>query len=365
VCTVIVHNPAHHRAVKRLWIVLIAVVVLAGIGAGLGWYLGTDRLETVRGVIGSEKAPFFADQRVRDTFADHGLRLETDARGSREMSTTVPLDRYDFAFPGSEQAADRVRQARPATGTYAPFWSPLAVATFTPIADLLAAEGAASRAPGGHWVLDLEEYLDLARRDVRWDQLEGNVAYQARRDVLVTTTHPGDSNSAGVYAWLALQKLGGGAKAVDEVVKLFADQGGGLDRSTEDPFEKYLAQGRNYAPLVLVYEAQYVDAAQAGTLPSDATLLYLSPTTRSAHTVVAFDGAGDEVGRLLATDPELIRLAAEHGFRTEDESVIAPVLAKVPAGGAALPAKLTDLVPAPAPGVVDSLLTTLDERLRQ
>ncbi|WP_281365192.1 hypothetical protein [Phytohabitans houttuyneae] len=40
------------------------------------------------------------------------------------------------------------------------------------------------------------------------------------------------------------------------------------------------------------------------------------------------------------------------------------MLARVPAGGAALPAKLTDIVPAPAPEVVDSLLTTLDQRLR-
>ena len=348
---------------KRLGIIITTVVVLATIGAAIGWHLGADRLETVRGVIGSEKSPFFADQRVKDAFASHGLRVEVDSRGSREMATNVPLDRYDFAFPGSTQAAERVRRARVATSTQAPFWSPVAVATFTPIADLLAAEGVARRAPAGHWVLDLGRYLDLAKRDVRWDQLKGNVAYPARRDVLVTTTHPGDSNSAGVYAWLALHQLGGGAKALDEVVGLFTDQGG-MERSTEDPFEKYLSQGLNYAPLVLVYEAQYIDAGQAGTLPRNATLLYLSPTTPSAHTVVAFDAAGDQVGQLLATDGELIRLAAEHGFRTADEATIAPVLAKVPAGGAALPAKVTDIVPAPAPEVVDSLLTSLDQRLR-
>jgi hypothetical protein len=349
--------------VKRLWIIVSGVVVLAALGAVVGWALGADRLETVRGVAGSEKAPFFADQRVKDAFASHGLRLEIDSRGSREMATSVPLDRYDFAFPGSEQAAKRVEQARAATGRYTPFSSPLAVATFTPITDLLVAEGVAHRAPEGHMVLDLGRYLDLARRDVRWDQLKGNVVHKARRDVLVTTTHPGDSNSAGVYAWLALQNLGGGAKAVDEVVDLFADQGG-LERSTEDPFEKYLARGLDYSPLVLVYEAQYVDAAQAGTLPRNATLLYLSPTTPSGHTVVAFDGAGDEVGRLLTTDADLLRLAAEHGFRTADEATVASVLTRVPAGGAALPAKLTDVVPAPAPEVVDSLLTTLDQRLR-
>ncbi|BCB84293.1 hypothetical protein [Phytohabitans suffuscus] len=348
---------------KRLWIIITTVVVLAALGAGAGWYLGHDRLDTVRGVVGSEKASFFADQRVKDAFASHGLRVETDSRGSREMATTVPLDRYDFAFPGSAQAADRVKQARPATGTYAPFWSPLAVATFTPVADLLAAEGVARRAPEGHWVLDLRGYLDLAGRDVRWDQLKGNVAYPARRDVLVTTTHPGDSNSAGVYAWLALQELGGGATALDQVVRLFTDQGG-LERSTEDPFEKYLSQGLNYTPLVLVYEAQYVEAAHAGTLPANATLLYLAPTTPSAHTVVAFGGPGDDVGRLLVTDPDLTRLAAEHGFRTGDEAAVESVLAQVPAGGAPLPARLTDIVPAPAPEVVDSLLTTLDQRLR-
>jgi hypothetical protein len=340
-----------------------AIAALALIGAGIGWYLGADRLRTVRGVVGSEKAPFFADPRVREAFAEHGLRLETDPRGSREMATTVPLGRYDFAFPASEHAAARVRQARPATGSYAPFASPLAVATFTPIADLLTTAGAAGRAPAGHWAIDLAALLDLARRDVRWDQLAGNVAYPARRDILLTTTHPSDSNSAAVYAWLAQRQLGG-APAVDQVVRLFADQGGGLERSTEDPFEKYLTQGLNYAPMVLVYEAQYIDAALSGTLPRNATLAYLSPTTRSAHTVVAFTGAGDEVGRLLTGDSDLARLAAEHGFRTANEADIAPALARVPAGGAALPARLTDVVDPPATDVVESLLTAIDQRLR-
>lgn len=349
---------------RRLWIIAAAIAVLAVIGAAIGYYLGApERPDTVRGVVGSEKAPFLADPRVRDAFARHGLRLEIDARGSREMATTVSLDRYDFAFPGSEHAAERVRQVRPATGSHTPFASPLAVATFTPIADLLAGQGVARRAPGGHWVLDMAGFLDLASRDVRWDQIAGNVAYPARRDVLLTTTHPGDSNSAAGYAWLAARQLGGGAAAVDQVVRLFADQGG-LERSTEEPFEKYLAQGLNFAPLVLVYEAQYVGAAVAGTLPANATLVYLSPTLRSAHTVLGFTDRGDEVGRLLSTDPELVRLAAEHGFRTADEAVYAPVLARVPAGGAALPSTLTDVAEPPEPAVIEALLTAIDQRLR-
>ncbi|WP_329110196.1 hypothetical protein OG792_14940 [Micromonospora sp. NBC_01699] len=349
---------------RRPWILVIAIVILAVLGAGIGYYLAVpERLEPVRGVVGSEKATFFADPRVRDALADHGLRVEVDARGSGEMSTTVPLGRYDFAFPGSEQAAERVRQVRPAVGSYAPFESPLVVATFTPIVDLLAGQGAAHRAPEGHWVLDLDRFLDLAHRDVRWDQIAGNVAYPARRDILLTTTHPSDSGSAAAYAWLAARQLGDDSPAVDQVVRLFADQGG-LERSTDDPFQKYLTQALNFAPLVLAYEAQYVEAARSETLPSNATLLYLSPTVSGVHTLVAFDGPGDRVGRLLDTDPELLRLAAEHGFRTADESISAAVLAGLSAGGAALPARIGDLVQPPAPAAVEALLTTLDVRLR-
>ncbi|MFI6763112.1 hypothetical protein ACIBF5_28680 [Micromonospora sp. NPDC050417] len=349
---------------RRPWIFVIAIVILAAVGAGIGYHLAVpERLDTVHAVVGSEKSAFFSDPRVQDAFAGHGLRVEVDPRGSGEMSTTVPLARYDFAFPSSEHAAERVRQIRPAVGSYAPIASPLAVATFTPIVDLLAAQGVVRRAAEGHQVLDLAKFLDLARRDVRWDQLPGNVIYPARRDILLSTTHPSDSGSAASYAWLAARQLGDNGSAVDQVVRLFADQGG-LERSTEDPFQRYLTQALDFAPLVLAYEAQYVEAARSGLLPRNGTLLYLSPTVRSVHTLVAFTGPGDEVGRLLNTDAGLIRLAAEHGFRTADESLSAAVLAGLSAGGAALPGRISDVVEPPAPAAIESLLTTLDARLR-
>ncbi|MFK3979437.1 hypothetical protein ACI2K4_03545 [Micromonospora sp. NPDC050397] len=349
---------------RRPWIFVIAIVILAALGAGIGYHFGLPgRPDTVHGVVGSEKAAFFADPRVQDTFARHGLRVEVDARGSGEMSTTVPLGRYDFAFPGSGHAAERVRQVRPAVGSYAPFASPLAVATFTPIVDLLAAQGVVRRAAEGHRVLDLTRFLDLARRDVRWDQLPGNVVYPARRDILLTTTHPSDSGSAASYAWLAARQLGDHESVDDQVVRLFADQGG-LERSTEDPFQKYLTQSLDFAPLVLAYEAQYVEATRSGLLPRNGTLLYLSPTVRTVHTLVAFTDPGDKVGRLLNTDAGLVRLAAEHGFRTADESVSAAVLAGLSAGGAALPGRISDVVDPPPPATIESLLTTLDVRLR-
>src|SRR5262249_33984794 len=112
----------------------------------------------------------------------------------------------------------------------------------------------------------------------------------------------------------------GRARGRDRVAGLFTAQGA-LETSSEAPFESYVARGLDYSPLVLVYEAQYVGRALAGQLPPNRALVYLSPTVRSVHTVVPFTGRGDTVGRLLSTDPTLIRLAAAHGFRTPDASV--------------------------------------------
>jgi hypothetical protein len=54
---------------------------------------------TVHGVIGSEKAAFFADPVVQKALAHDGLKVEVDQAGSRQIATSIDLDEYDFAFP--------------------------------------------------------------------------------------------------------------------------------------------------------------------------------------------------------------------------------------------------------------------------
>jgi hypothetical protein len=56
-------------------------------------------------------------------------------------------------------------------------------------------------------------------------------------------------------------------------------------------------------------------------------LMYPSPTVQSWHTLIPFDDKGDRLGRLLAADPRLQRLAALHGFRTADSAQFAKVTA--------------------------------------
>ncbi|MET7421441.1 hypothetical protein [Dactylosporangium sp. NPDC005555] len=322
-------------------IVLVVLLVVAGASVGhlLGRRAGTRELT---GVIGSQMAPFFADPDVRAALAGHGYRLRLDPAGSRRMAD-LPLGGYDFAFPGSAPAAAEIARRRPSAGApVAVFRSPLAVASTSPIVDLLQSAGLARRAAGSSWTLDLKAFVAANQRGQRWDQIPGNVTFNVKQAVLVATTRPADSNSAALFAYVLNQVTGGDLGAV---TKVFADQGA-VDTTTEEPFESWLRRGKDFAPLVLVYEAQFLDRGAGG----DHVLLYPQPTIVSEHTVVPFTTAGADLAKLLAADPRLQRLAAAHGFRT------AGAPGAVTLGAA-------DTIPSPDEPTLHALLAALEERL--
>jgi hypothetical protein len=353
---------------------MLAVALFGGVAAAIllgresgGGRAGGD-LTAVRGVIGSEKSAFFADPKVAAAFARHGLRLSVDPAGSRRIAET-DLGGYDFAFPSSVPAAEKIQRNRQAARTYSPFYSPLAVATFRPLATLLAAQGTARRLPEGHWVFDVPAYLAATAKGLRWEQIPGNRDYPARRNVLITTTHPRDSNSAAMYAAVVSYVLNGQAVVHDQaqlaavrerVARLFLDQGY-LESSTEGPWENYLASGLNAAPLVWVYEAQFLGRLirNDGSIRSEMILLYPTPTVLSKHTLVPLTDPGDRVGRLLAEDPALRRLAALHGFRTADfDQILAEKHVTAPI-------TLTDVVDPPAFELQEALLDSIAQRYKQ
>ena len=76
------------------------------------------------------------------------IGVQVDTAGSREIATRVDLDTYDFAFPAGIPAAERIRRERKITAFYQPFYTPMAVGTFKPIARLLSATASGwSRTP--------------------------------------------------------------------------------------------------------------------------------------------------------------------------------------------------------------------------
>jgi len=154
--------------------------------------------------------------------------------------------------------------------------------------------------------------------------------------VQISSTDIRTSNSAAMYlsilAWVVRD---GGvvttdsqvAEVIEAVSPLFLGQGY-TESTSAGPFADYLAQGIGARPMVLVYEAQFLGEKMArnSRIRDDMQLAYPEPTINSTHMLVALTDDGAELGRALSNDPDLQRLAAEHGFRPGDPALFAGTL---------------------------------------
>lgn len=297
-------------------------------GDGSGGLGGRGGITELTGVIGSEKRDFFEDPAVIDRLDELGYTVTVETAGSRHIATDTDLSAYDFAFPSSAPAARSVAEQADSKGIFTPFYSPMAVASFQPVMEELAARGV-TREEGGTWWIDMQAYLDLTREDTRWRDLGD--ALPSQRTVQISTTDVRTSNSAAMYlalmCWVAsegnqVSTEDEARRVADGLTPLFYGQGY-TESSSAGPFADYLSKGMGAKPMVMVYEAQFLGKLnrEQPRLRDDMVLAYPEPTVLSDHTVVALSDGGAELGRLLENDAELQRLAAEHGFRTSDPAV--------------------------------------------
>jgi hypothetical protein len=359
-----------NRLVGLVLAAVLAVGVVAAVVYSVAGRFQSPAPTVVRGVIGSEKQDFFRDRDVQAVFRRNGLDVQVDTAGSREMATSVDLGRYDFAFPAGVPAAQKIKADHHAAATYEPFFTPLAVATFRPIVDLLVTNHVAHD-DGQAQVLDMHAYLALVARNARWTDLAGNTAYPAGKSILITSTDVRKSNSAAMYLAIAsyvtngdnvVQDDAAARRAVPQVAPLFLRQGF-TESSSDTPFADYLSIGIGKSPMVMVYEAQYLArvAAHDPAITADMRLLYPSPTTLSKHTLVPLRSAGDRVGRLLMSDPDLKRLAVRYGFHTADAAAFASYLRS---RGVAQPPQLVNVVEPPAFDPLETMIGGIDQLSR-
>ncbi len=346
---------------------LLAVGVVVAVVISLSGTFAPRTVTTVQGVIGSEKQPFFADPAVQAVFQRNGLNVRVDTAGSREMATTVDLSRYDFAFPAGVPAALKIKTDHKAKATYEPFFTPMAIATFRPIAQLLVANHVASD-EGAYYTLDMPAYLALVAKNTRWTDLAGNTAYPASKSILITSTDVRTSNSAAMYLSIASYVANGGNvvaddptahRVVPQVAPLFLRQGFTAS-SSEEPFQDYLSVGIGKTPMVMIYEAQFLslEAAHDRALSADMVLMYPTPTVLSKHTLVPLKPAGDRVGELLRSDPELQRLAARYGFHTSSPATFTAYLK---GQGVPAPPQLVNVIEPPAYDQLEAMITGIDQ----
>ncbi len=365
-----------------LAVLLIVGIVIAVFGSRLfgvgfpgstpGATLPPGELTVVSGVIGSEKKPFFDDPEVKAIFAENGLDVQIVTAGSRQIATSFDLTTVDFAFPASAPAAEKIKRETGSTGIYAPFYSPMAIATFKPIVGLLESAGIASQDATGTWHLDVAAYLATVQAGTRWNELPGGAElYPSSRSVLISSTDIRQSNSAAMYLSMAsyvandntiVSSAEAEAAVIDEMANLFLAQGFSAS-SSEAPFEDYLSQGIGSKPMVMIYEAQFLGRQMSETgsnaITDDMVLMYPSPTVLSKHTVVALTDAGKRVGELLTTEPRLAALAARYGFRPADASVFTDTLTE---RGIPVPPSPVDVVEPPSYETLESLITAISSR---
>lgn len=312
---------------NRLIAPLVSLVLIIGVGylifTSVSSQLGGPT--KLRGAIGSEKEEFFKDPELQQILRGKGFAVEIVKAGSRSIATTFDLTGYDFAFPAGSPAATKLKRDKKVSTTYDVFFSPMVIATWKPISNILKVNGVSSD-KGKYDELNLTAFLELIKKNQRWSDLKGSAEYDVSKPVLISTTDVASSNSAAMYLALVSYVLNdnnivpdalNAARVAPLVAPLFRQQGF-QESSSAGPFEDYLLIGIGKSPLVFIYESQFLERVVKKALRPEMRLMYPSPTVFTKHILVPLTEAGGKFGELLSTDPALQRIAAKYGFRSSD-----------------------------------------------
>lgn len=358
-----------HKAAKAL----ITVALLAAFG-GAAWFafnrtapsalppaLTGRPAQTVQlsGLIALDVEPYFKDPRVVEALAQKGFQVQVTRIGSRDMATrAVAGQAPDFFFPSgvvaANQIGDAARKSNIGTTAYSPFYTPMVIASWTPVAQVLAANGMAKETQPKVWSLDFGKLTQAMLERKRWNQLKSAGAYDVNKSILVSTTDVRRSNSAAQYLALTTHAINGGEvvsdraaaqKAAQKAAELFKRQGY-QENYVNGNFDDYVSIGLGKTPLAFIYENQMVSFALAKKgVGADMVLMYPQPTIFNKVVFVASSEKAKALGEALSTDPTLQRLAVDHGFRIGDTAHFVQVAR---AAGLAVEERLAQVVDPPS-----------------
>jgi hypothetical protein len=302
--------------------------------AALPPVLGGRPAQTVEltGLIALDVEPYFKDPRVVDALAQKGFVVKVTRVGSRDMAAkAIPGQAPDFFFPSgvvaANQIGDAARKVNIGTTAYSPFYTPMVIASWTPVAQVLAANGLAKETQPKVWTLDFGKLTQLMLERKRWNQLKSPGAYDVNKSILVSTTDVRRSNSAAQYLALTSHAANGGEvvsdrataqKTAQRVAELFKRQGY-QENYVNGNFDDYVSIGMGKTPLAFIYENQMVGYALAKKgVGADMVLMYPQPTIFNKVVFVAAGEKAKALGDALVNDATLQKLAVDHGFRIGD-----------------------------------------------
>ena len=293
---------------------------------------GAVPVQELSGLIALDVEPFFQDSKVQKALLDKGFKLSVQRIGSRDMAgRVVSGSTPDFFFSSgvvaANQIADAAKKAGINTAAYSPIYTPLVIASWAPIAQILAANGMATQSSPGVWQVDMVKLTQLMLDKKRWKDLNASHAYAVNKSVLVSTTDVRKSNSAAMYLALTSYAINGAevvtdkdsaTKAALSVAGLFKRQGY-QENYVNGNFDDYVSIGMGKTPMAFLYESQMVTYAMAKKgLSEGMVLMYPQPTVFNKVVFVAASERAKKLGELLTTDTTLQQLAVEFGFRIAD-----------------------------------------------
>jgi hypothetical protein len=359
---------------------VLAVILLVGVGLAIRSSVQERQLTdaasrksaahiTVKVLTGSEKEKFLADPELAKVLENEGISIVVQKAGSREIATRPDLKTFDVAYPAGAPAAVKIAQTTGSKRVFASFYTPIAVASWKSLLPVLEKSGLVAQKDGAYFLVDMSKLVQIMEKGTRWRDLPGNSVYSVAKSVLVTSTDVRRSNSGGMYLALAayvandnnvVDTDGDADRVGDRMVGLFSRQG--FQESTSaGPFEDYVSMGIGKAPLVLVYEQQFLEyALSRQTVNPDMVLLYPAPTILSKHTLVALTDNGERFAQVMTNNEKVAAVAHRYGFRAQDN---AELFSLADNRKVVVPRTLVDVIDPPSFDVLERLIGRIDAAL--
>ncbi|MBL8279932.1 MAG: hypothetical protein JNL93_24920 [Pelomonas sp.] len=330
--------------------------------------------EPLKGLIAVDVEPFFKDDRVVQVLVQSKLPVHVARVGSRDMAAKIgTADQPDFFIASGVVAANMIADAARKAGKTAtqtsPFHTPLVVASWEPVARILAANGMAKPMAPKVYGLDMEKLTQAMLAKQRWRDLKASGDYAVSRSVLVSTTDIRRSNSAAMYLALTSAALNGDVvadraaaqKYAGQLAELFKRQGF-QENYVNGAFDDYLAIGMGKTPLTFIYEAQMVAQALKGGVRPEMVLMYPQPTIVNKWVLVALNERGKRLAELLAANKTLQAVALEQGFRTGDTAAFSASAQKA---GLAVDVNLNQVIDPPGFDLMFEMIDIVSREMNQ
>ncbi|MDD3553984.1 MAG: CsgG/HfaB family protein [Deltaproteobacteria bacterium] len=324
---------------------------------------GKTSILHLSGLVASEKASIFHDPRVLGLLQQHGMLIDIGVAGSREMLSMSGHGGYDFVFPSGGYLANEIAKTHHADQTYNIFYTPIIVASWKPVADILIANGAVEERNGVYY-LKMRKILPMIADGKRWSDLRNNKAYPSDKPIFITSTDVATSNSGAMYLSIAsyvsndnkMPETDGDIERLSSMVQKFFTNQGSQAVSSKEPFDDYLSMGMGRTPMVIAYESQFLEAVAKGATTADMVMLYPEPTIYVKGVVVPLTEDGKKVGEFLMEDAAFSKIATEYGYHIKNARLFRETFNDK---GVQLPDSLISVINPLNMNVMNRMITTL------